>query len=203
MARPVIAKLEEAAEIPDGAQEPVAAEPGKGKSVVMASTLILALAWIAAFIYQVYFNADHATAFIVALLTGGLGAYLSGLIRLYNDENLSPLMNAVAESGHSFLPQILYSLVPPIVGAICAGVLYAIFAAGVLKGGAFFPEFSCISADAKCDSFAGFMKTYQPTHDVDYARLLLWCFIAGFAERFVPDKLNSLFGGGQAKDGAP
>jgi hypothetical protein len=168
------------------------------RAIILGSTLALAIAWIAVFIYQVYFNAENATAFTVALLTGGLGAYLSGLVRLYNDQNLSPVMDSLSSrTGGSFIPQVLYSLVPPIVGAICAGVLYAVFAAGVLEGGAFFPQFSCALGEGQCNSFATFMKSFHPAHDVDFARLLLWCFVAGFAERFVPDKLNGLLGNTQ------
>jgi hypothetical protein len=93
---------------------------------------------------------------------------------------------------------IIYSLVPPVVGAIAATVLYITFAAGLLEG-ALFPKFACKLMDEKgaslvpdaCRTFGTAISDFGPATAVDYAKALIWAFIAGFAERLVPDALQT------------
>jgi hypothetical protein len=58
-----------------------------------------------------------------------------------------------------------------------------LFASGLLKG-SLFPAVD-ISVHAPFD------RNVHMTSE-DLGRLLIWCFIAGFAERFVPDTLDRL-----------
>ena len=37
-----------------------------------------------------------------------------------------------------------------------------------------------------------FIEQLQPENTLDWGKLLVWSFIAGFAERFVPDTLDRL-----------
>ena len=74
---------------------------------------------------------------------------------------------------------LIYSLVPAVVGAISATVLYVIFA-GTLVQGDLFPKFSCdLGGDQKCALFRTLMNNWHPSEAKDYAKALVWAFIAG------------------------
>ncbi len=64
-----------------------------------------------------------------------------------------------------------------------------VFATGVMEGGAFFPRFGC-APGASCLAFTDIVAHYGPVDAVHYARLCLWAFAAGFAERLVPERMR-------------
>lgn len=76
----------------------------------------------------------------------------------------------------------------PIIGGIFAIVLFLIFASG-LASGALFPT---LPPKLSVSDFKSFIEHLQPETTIDWGKLLVWSFIAGFAERFVPDTLDRL-----------
>ena len=95
----------------------------------------------------------------------------------------------------------------PLYGAIFASLLFILFAAGILKGSVFptvetagtkIEQTAPGAQPAATPTPAGifqaeeFLKRTGPKDGVSFALLMIWSFIAGFAERLVPDTLNRL-----------
>lgn len=74
-------------------------------------------------------------------------------------------------------------------GAVAAPVTYYAFASGLLQG-PLFPDFTGCQETSSSSLILFACKTKGP---VETAKLLVWVFVAGFFERFVPDVLE---GGG-------
>jgi hypothetical protein len=80
-------------------------------------------------------------------------------------------------------------MIPSLVGTIAAVALYLIFASGLVKGD-LFPQFHLSPVSHRPDDFQNFVFNWQPVPPADYAKTLVWSFIAGFSERFVPGLLE-------------
>jgi hypothetical protein len=115
---------------------------------------------------------------------GALGASVSTMSRLYDiDARHEPFKTWLTiESGQVTL------LFAPLVGAIFALVLLAIFRGAVITG-ILFPEFK-----DECWDFLTMARSTgcSPTLALDVAKLMLWGFAAGWGERMVPDVLDKL-----------
>jgi hypothetical protein len=118
------------------------------------------------------------------LLAGVLGGFVSIQQRLYKigDEELSLL------SASWFQISLI-----PIYGGLFALVLYVILLSGIISG-KFFPQFSTpsLTGPVTKDYFISFFRDTYPASGEDLAKLILWCFIAGFSERFVPQIINDV-----------
>jgi ABC-type multidrug transport system fused ATPase/permease subunit len=128
---------------------------------------------------------------ILVMLAGTLGAFFSALTRLYNVDQLSIALISPTVSELEGRYLLMYSLVPPIIGAIASVVLYIAFVGGIIGGG-IFPELVCKPNAASCESLVDVMRNYGPKGAQDYGKVLIWGFIAGFSERLVPDMLQTL-----------
>jgi hypothetical protein len=139
-------------------------------------------------------NPSDVPLVATVMLTGALGAFFSALTRLYSFDALP----RVVKDPKLDLPSVqllMYSLIPAVVGAIAALILYLAFA-GDLISGELFPKISCreIVKDGLkgCVTFGSLLSTDAPPDAENFAKVLVWSFIAGFAERLVPNTLDSL-----------
>lgn len=129
--------------------------------------------------------------FVLVILAGALGAFFSALARLYGFEDLPVALMQPDIGTWGRLSLVIYSLVPPLTGAIGAAVIYMLFAAGFVKGD-LFPTFICkADGPGACNGLQKFMQSYGPAQASDYAKALLWGFVAGFSERLIPDALQT------------
>lgn len=152
-------------------------------------TMILAVAF-STWLLIAHFSGSEVPVLVIVVLLGILGAFFSALTRLYKvDEAGAALISPTVEHlGGRYL--LMYSFVPPVIGAIAAVVLYLIFLAQLVKGG-LFPNIDCASAK-KCEDIQGLMHNFLPVTPADFGKVMVWSFVAGFSERLVPDLLQSL-----------
>ena len=127
---------------------------------------------------------------LLVVLAGMLGAFFSALTRLYHVDQAGAALITPTLQGLGGWYMIIYATVPPVIGAIAALVLYMLFVSGLVQGD-LFPEIDCVKG-TKCDNIANLMKNYWPVEPSDYGKALVWSFVAGFSERFVPDLLQTL-----------
>jgi phosphate/sulfate permease len=85
-----------------------------------------------------------------------------------------------------------YTCLSPLVGRILALLLYMIFLSGLLKGD-LFPEFTADLSQRPEIGFASIFQQRGVSHEA-YAKLIFWCFVAGFSERFVTDVISRFEG---------
>jgi hypothetical protein len=128
---------------------------------------------------------------IPVMVAGAGGAFVSSLRRLYGFQDIFPRRSSVRLFRRLDFYVIAYSLVPVLVGIIGAVMIYLVFAGQLLRGD-LFPEFICTAPNNKCDDFYAFVSNWMPKDPASNAKAIVWGFIAGFSERFVPNILNRL-----------
>ena len=90
----------------------------------------------------------------------------------------------------------IQTFLSPLLGGLFAFLLYGIFISGVVQG-ELFPQFKGIEEEYRNPS--DYIVTVDPKTNKDVAKLMLWSFIAGFAEELVPSYLNRLIKNAEQK----
>lgn len=149
--------------------------------------------------YLAYLGHDlsaGATNWMV-MLCGAIGGFISLQRRLKTLQEEDLLL--LARSW-------VYVLLSPLVGGILALLLYVLFISGLLDGD-LFPEFSTtgaavnandtgtIVADGSGDTTntktgLSVLFNVQGVSYTDYAKIIFWCFLAGYSESFVTNIIS-------------
>jgi len=127
------------------------------------------------------------TTLLAVFSAGAVGGFVSAQRRVQGVSNRGESMLDLIE-----LSTLTGTLLAPITGAVFAAVLFMMFTGTLISGGLF--PLIATPKDAVPDGMLleVFSKGTGPSAGVDWAKLMVWSFIAGFAERFVPDALDRL-----------
>lgn len=162
------------------------------------ATLLVGMGFLALVLYFDATGRGGVTIMIAVIVAGAGGGFVSSLRRLYSFQDIFPRRGYNRLFRKMSFYVAAYSFVPAMVGMIGAVMIYLVFAAGLLKGD-LFPEFHCTAG--QCTDFHDFVSKWSPKDSPAFAKAIVWGFVAGFSERFVPDILNRLASDGtQSKD---
>lgn len=137
---------------------------------------------------------DQLGSFVFALGLGGIGATVSLTRRI-------PKLNE--SDAESLASSWWILIVLSTTGIVMGGILYIMFLGGILTGdggdGLFtsnlFPLFSAPNGAAETQNYLSDMRTLlsvRPQEAKDFGMILVWCFLAGYSERFVPSLLHNM-----------
>jgi hypothetical protein len=121
---------------------------------------------------------------VFVLFAGALGATFSSQRRIQTTVGDRISLVSLMRSASTRLSV----QVAPIIGALSAAVIAFLFASGLLTG-SLFPKIAIIGQP---EGALPIFLPLNPANDLQFAMLLVWSFIAGFAERLIPDALDRL-----------
>ena len=151
--------------------------------MVVAYTVLLGV-----FLPWCYWHKSNFLAMMACVLYCGIiGGFVSSQRRMQSiPSDGDPLISVFGLDSAGY-----YLWLSPLLGAVFAAILTLMFIAGVLKGSVF-PDFYLSSAGAHGLPFFHFTWNTLPKTSEEYGKLFVWAFLAGFAERLVPDSLDRL-----------
>ena len=160
-------------------------------SVILIGVVMIILVGLVKIMGVMEEKTPPATLFLV-MFVGAMGGLLSMQQRYQSVSREGDPINNVSELMQNWSRLFL----PAISGAIFAVLLYMLVIAGLLEGELFpkfLPEVATKPEDASQPvgtALSDLLHQGRPGSRRDYGKLIIWSFIAGFAERYVPDTLS-------------
>lgn len=156
-------------------------------AVIVGVFLVLGTGWFAGVVEKMPFTDLVKFNLIVTTFFGFLGAFLSRLIAF--QKTAVTLSVDDLENGYSWH----FLMVRLLVGGLSSVILYFVIS-GNLIGGQLFPTPDTAASGGFGDLWTRYDGPGMPYEgpSASFAKLIVWCFIAGFSERFLPDSLSAL-----------
>lgn len=125
-------------------------------------------------------SGNKVSLLLVVFLTGAAGGVISNYFRIreLTEKNI----------GTNGIIQIY---ITPLIAGLLSWVAYAIFLSGLLQGSVF-PTFA--GSKVPYEDLEQMFSVVKPETTLDVAKVLLWSFIAGFFEKFIPNILDKIAG---------
>ena len=139
---------------------------------------VVALLCVAGFFGVAMLNKDSFLVSWVCFGCGLIGGFVS----------IQQRLRRVGDAELELLSRSWFQIVLiPVYGGVFALVLYVGFLSQIVTG-ALFPLFAIppFHKPPTAEDVQVFFNTTYPVSGADLAKLLFWCFVAGFSERFIP-----------------
>lgn len=143
----------------------------------MALLVLLVISLAVSYLTLHYSESVAGTTNWMVILCGAIGGFISLQRRLKSFEQEDLML--LARSW-------IFVLLSPLVGGILALLLYFLFVAGLLEGD-LFPDFN---ATDNIKSGLSMLFEVEGADYKDYAKLIFWCFLAGYSESFVTNIIS-------------
>jgi hypothetical protein len=159
-------------------------------TLCMVISLIFLLICIGVYLYQ---YDGEMPPMIYVMIAGSIGGMISAVRRLQGAASTEANALTYIDLRHDWGSILL----APVYGVTFSLVLLLFFTSGFLKGDLFpviatMPAELAREATSVSEVMADFFVNTYPATGADCAKLIVWSFIAGFAEKFVPDALDRL-----------